>query len=120
CSSNRGELLPVGSFWHTGFTGTSVWIDPTTNTYSSILTNAVHIAHGNAITLRSEVATAVAAGLQLNVPETEKVRLARITGYNELFTAARRIVVRTGETKTGIDQVEESNFEELKVKAVAK
>ena len=27
-SSNRGELLPVGSFGHTGFTGTSLWIDP--------------------------------------------------------------------------------------------
>ena len=119
-SSNRGELLPVGSFGHTGFTGTSMWIDPTTNTYIIILTNAVHIAHGNAITLRSEVATAVAAGLQLNVPETEKVRLARITGYNELFTAARRIVVRNGETKIGIDQLEQNNFEELKVKGIAK
>ena len=29
-SSNRGELLPVGSFGHTGFTGTSLWIDPAT------------------------------------------------------------------------------------------
>src|SRR4029077_9374386 len=28
-STNRGELLPVGSFGHTGFTGTSIWIDPT-------------------------------------------------------------------------------------------
>ena len=41
-SSNRGELLPVGSFGHTGFTGTSLWIDPVTNTYIIILTNAVH------------------------------------------------------------------------------
>ncbi len=29
-SSNRGDLLPVGSFGHTGFTGTSLWIDPVT------------------------------------------------------------------------------------------
>src|SRR5271165_4673822 len=119
-SSNRGELLPVGSFGHTGFTGTSLWIDPTTNAYIVILTNAVHVKHGNAIALRSEVATAVAAALQLNVPETEKVRLARITGYNELGTAARRIVVRNGDVKTGIDQLEEHNFEELKVRGVAK
>lgn len=28
-ASNRGELLPVGSFGHTGFTGTSLWIEPT-------------------------------------------------------------------------------------------
>ena len=38
-SSTRGELLPVGSFGHTGFTGTSLWIDPTTNTYIILLTN---------------------------------------------------------------------------------
>ena len=42
-SSNRGELLPVGSFGHTGFTGTSLWIDPTTDTYIVLLTNAVHV-----------------------------------------------------------------------------
>ena len=30
-SSNRGDLFPVGSFGHTGFTGTSMWIDPTTH-----------------------------------------------------------------------------------------
>src|SRR5271165_2690339 len=119
-SSNRGELLPVGSFGHTGFTGTSLWIDPTTNTYIVILTNAVHVKHGNAIALRSEVATAVTAALALNVTENDKVRLARITGYNELGTAARRIVVRNGEAKTGIDQLEEHNFEELKVRGVTK
>ena len=32
-SSNRGELFPVGSFGHTGFTGTSIWMDPTSDTY---------------------------------------------------------------------------------------
>ena len=31
-SSNRGELFPIGSFGHTGFTGTSIWIDPATST----------------------------------------------------------------------------------------
>ena len=29
-SGNRGELFPIGSFGHTGFTGTSIWIDPPT------------------------------------------------------------------------------------------
>jgi CubicO group peptidase (beta-lactamase class C family) len=29
-ASNRGDLLPVGSYGHTGFTGTSLWIDPVT------------------------------------------------------------------------------------------
>ena len=29
-SGNRGELFPIGSYGHTGFTGTSIWIDPST------------------------------------------------------------------------------------------
>ena len=119
-SSNRGELLPVGSFGHTGFTGTSLWIDPTTDTYIIILTNAVHVKNGSAITLRTEVATAVAAALQLNVPEEQKARLARITGYNEALAAARRIAVRNGEVKTGLDVLEERNFDLLKVPGIAR
>lgn len=119
-SSNRGELLPVGSFGHTGFTGTSLWIDPTTETYIVLLTNAVHMKGGNVISLRTEVATAVAAALELNPSEAQKTRLARITGYNEVLTAGRRITVRNGEVKTGIDQLEEHNFDALKVAGVAK
>src|SRR5467141_1214146 len=41
-SANRGELLPLGSFGHTGFTGTSLWIDPATRTYIVFLSNRVH------------------------------------------------------------------------------
>lgn len=119
-SSNRGELLPVGSFGHTGFTGTSLWIDPTTDTYIVLLTNAVHLKGGNVITLRSEVATAVASALDLNAVQTQRMRLARITGYNEVLAAGRRITVRNGEVKTGIDQLEERNFDVLKVPGVAK
>ena len=41
-SSNRGELLPIGSFGHTGFTGTSLWIDPATKMFVVFLSNRVH------------------------------------------------------------------------------
>ncbi len=40
--SNRGVLFPTNSFGHTGWTGTSIWIDPTTQTWIIILTNRVH------------------------------------------------------------------------------
>ncbi len=109
-SSNRGELLPVGSYGHTGFTGTSLWIDPATDTYIILLTNAVHIKGGSAIALRTKVASAVAAALHLSVSEQERVRLAKITGYNESMAAARRVNERNGTVKTGIDVLEESNF----------
>ena len=114
-SSNRGDLLPVGSFGHTGFTGTSVWIDPTTQTYIILLTNAVHPrGKGNAIALRSKVATEVAAALTLNPSEQEALRWKSITGYNEAQSAARRMNSRNGTVKTGIDVLEEHGFDVLK------
>lgn len=113
-SSNRGELLPVGSYGHTGFTGTSLWIDPTTNSYIILLTNAVHMKEGTVIALRTEVATAVASILNLSIPQEQKYRLSRITGYNEVAAASRRIVARNGKTSLGIDQLESSDFEVLR------
>ena len=41
-SSNRGEFFPLGSFGHTGFTGTSLWIDPTSETFVVFMSNRVH------------------------------------------------------------------------------
>ena len=113
-SSNRGDLLPVGSFGHTGFTGTSLWIDPTTQTYIILLTNAVHPrGKGSAVALRSKVATAVAAALPLTVTEKDELRWKSITGYNEAQTAARRVATRNGAVQTGIDVLEAHNFDVL-------
>jgi uncharacterized protein YbbC (DUF1343 family)/CubicO group peptidase (beta-lactamase class C family) len=115
-SSNRGDLLPVGGFGHTGFTGTSMWIDPTTQTYIILLTNAVHPrGKGNAIALRSKVATAVAAVLPLTTSEKDALRGKSITGYNEAQSAARRMSVRNGSVKNGIDVLEAHGFDVLQV-----
>jgi uncharacterized protein YbbC (DUF1343 family) len=115
-SSNRGDLLPVGGYGHTGFTGTSMWIDPTTETYIILLTNAVHPrGKTNAIALRSKVATAVAAALPLTTSEKEALRWQSITGYNEAQSAARRMSVRNGSVKNGIDVLEEHGFDVLQV-----
>ena len=40
--SSRGELFPIRSYGHTGWTGTSIWIDPVTQTYLIILTSRTH------------------------------------------------------------------------------
>ena len=118
-STNRGELLPVGGFGHTGYTGTSLWIDPATDTYIVLLTNAVHIGaapgheKGSAVALRTKIATAVAAALSLNPLEEEKIRARSITGYNEMQSAARKLGARNGEVKTGIDVLEKTNFAAL-------
>jgi uncharacterized protein YbbC (DUF1343 family)/CubicO group peptidase (beta-lactamase class C family) len=69
-SSNRGELLPIGSFGHTGFTGTSIWIDPATRMFVVFLSNRVHPeGRGDVTPLRARVATVAAAALDaLPVP----------------------------------------------------
>ena len=114
-STNRGELLPVGSFGHTGFTGTSLWIDPTTRTYIILLTNAVHPrGKGSAVALRTKLATAVTAALALTPSEKDQARLKSITGYNEAQTAARRVAARNGSVQTGIDVLERNNFDPVR------
>lgn len=61
-AGNRGDLYPVGSFGHTGFTGTSLWIDPSTESYVILLANAIHPNGRPPITpLRGRVASAAAA-----------------------------------------------------------
>ena len=118
-SSNRGELLPVGSYGHTGFTGTSLWIDPTTRTYIILLTNAVHPrGKGSAISLRAKVATAVAAAIRLTVPEQEALRWKSITGYNEAMTAEHHLAGRNSAVLTGIDVLEAQGFAPLQGKRI--
>ncbi|PIS30711.1 MAG: hypothetical protein COT43_01135 [Candidatus Marinimicrobia bacterium CG08_land_8_20_14_0_20_45_22] len=62
-NSNLGDLFPEGTFGHTGFTGTSICVDPKTETIVILLTNAVHIPNSSAIRLRSLVANIVAASI---------------------------------------------------------
>ena len=74
-SSNRGDLFPLGSFGHTGFTGTSVWIDRVSQTFVVFLSNRVHPdGKGDVTPLRSRIATVVASAIE-DVP-VEAMRLA--------------------------------------------
>jgi uncharacterized protein YbbC (DUF1343 family)/CubicO group peptidase (beta-lactamase class C family) len=119
-SSNRGELFPVGSFGHTGFTGTSLWLDPVTKTYVVLLSNRVHPdGKGDATPLRARVATIVASALR-QLPDESVLRAGRWTGTD--FTAAGNIARRPdaadGRTLTGIDVLRADGFKILKGKRV--
>ena len=106
-SGNRGELFPIGSYGHTGFTGTSLWIDPVTQTYVILLANSVHPIRRPAITaLRGQVATITAAALGVDAPGMA------LTGYNETQAGAglRREVARNGQTLTGLDVLAAAGF----------
>jgi CubicO group peptidase (beta-lactamase class C family) len=63
-SSNGGDLFSYGSYGHTGYTGTSIWIDPATSTTVILLTNRVHPDDsGSVVRLRSLVANIVAGSI---------------------------------------------------------
>ncbi len=65
-STARGMVFPIGSFGHTGFTGTSLWIDPGSDTYVVLLANSIHTRGSPPMSnLRGEVATATAQALRL-------------------------------------------------------
>lgn len=65
-SKPRGLVFPIGSFGNTGFTGTSLWIDPGSDTYVMLLSNAIHQRGSEPISdLRGDVATAAARALHL-------------------------------------------------------
>ncbi|HUM34082.1 MAG TPA: serine hydrolase domain-containing protein, partial [Candidatus Saccharicenans sp.] len=60
-STVRGDLFGYKSYGHSGYTGTSVWIDPETQTAIIFLTNRVHPDDkGEIIAVRSKVANIVA------------------------------------------------------------
>jgi uncharacterized protein YbbC (DUF1343 family) len=62
----------------------------------------------------SKVATEIAAALPLTADEKETLRWKSITGYNEAFSAARRVSARNGTVKNGIDVLEDHGFDVLK------
>ncbi len=63
-ASVRGDLFGLNSYGHSGYTGTSIWIDPETRTTVVFLTNRVHPDDtGDIISMRSKVANVVAAAL---------------------------------------------------------
>jgi uncharacterized protein YbbC (DUF1343 family) len=77
-SSNRGELLPLGSFGHTGFTGTSLWIDPATRMFVVFLSNRLHPdGKGDVTPLRARVSTVAASAIAALTPAA---RSAAYTG----------------------------------------
>jgi uncharacterized protein YbbC (DUF1343 family) len=113
-SSNRGELLPVGSFGHTGFTGTSIWIDPLTKTFLVFLSNRVHPdGKGDVTPLRARVAT-VAASAMTDAPAEARARL--MTGRDFGPSGAAPPRTAAAPVQTGLDVLRAQAFAPLKGK----
>ena len=114
-SSNRGDLFPIGSYGHTGFTGTSIWIDPASRTYVILLANSVHPHRGKSLTsLRGRIATMAAAWLGVSGPNVT------ISGYNETIVGPglHRVIEPRAPVLTGLDVLAEQNFTPLAGKRI--
>jgi CubicO group peptidase (beta-lactamase class C family) len=71
-ASNNGDLFGPNTYGHTGYTGTSIVVDPDNDTSVILLTNRVHPDDGGAcIRLRSLVSNAVAASI-IPITQTNK------------------------------------------------
>lgn len=63
-ASNQGDLLSPETYGHTGYTGTSIVIDPVNDLSIVLLCNSVHpVDTANVVRLRAQVANAVAASI---------------------------------------------------------
>lgn len=64
-SRPRGHFFPLGSYGHTGFTGTCIWIDPFSKTFWLFLSNRVHPnGRGNVLPLQAELADLAARAVR--------------------------------------------------------
>jgi uncharacterized protein YbbC (DUF1343 family) len=118
-STNRGDLFPLGSFGHTGFTGTSLWIDPASDMFVVFLSNRVHPdGKGDVGPLRGRVASIV-AGSVTDTIAVERAREQSANYYNEVVKNLEQFAFRnegagnSTRVLTGIDVLERDNFKPL-------
>ena len=111
-SSSRGDLLPLGSFGHTGFTGTSLWIDPSSRTFVIVLSSRLHPdGQGDVVDLRARIATVAAAAIT-EVPGGRRAALPfRTTDFGPSGAVSRE---PTRAVMTGIDVLRAEGFARLR------
>jgi uncharacterized protein YbbC (DUF1343 family)/CubicO group peptidase (beta-lactamase class C family) len=128
-STNRGDLFPTGSFGHTGFTGTSLWLDPASETFVVFLSNRVHPdGKGDVGPLRGRVANVVASAItdvgvtaraQLEQAQYMEDMLAGLSKFTYSVSEARKseeggsLAPEQSDVLNGIDVLARDGFKEL-------
>ncbi|MDX6383019.1 MAG: hypothetical protein QOK48_592, partial [Blastocatellia bacterium] len=120
-STNKGDLFPLGSFGHTGFTGTSMWLDPSSDSFVIFLSNRVHPnGKGDVGPLRGRVASIVASSITDTTISRAREESAQAAA--ELLAGVARLNARTppnpmpvadAQVLTGIDVLERDGFKQL-------
>lgn len=112
-SGPRGKVFPLGSFGHTGWTGTSLWIDPFSKTFVMFLSNRNHPTEkGSVIALRAKLGTLAAEAVtDFDFASGTGVPPVRTETYGRDARATTPVL-------NGIDALVKSNFAPLKGKRV--
>lgn len=104
-NSNGNDSVPVNSFGHGGYTGTSIWIDPDSKSYVIILTNRVHPrGNGDVKPLRRDVLRYVATLLGSS-PDNELKERSDRTGNVPESTVNPKISLPSSSVRSGIDEL---------------
>jgi uncharacterized protein YbbC (DUF1343 family)/CubicO group peptidase (beta-lactamase class C family) len=114
--ADRDALPPFGAFGHTGYTGTSLWIDPVSGLYLIVLTNRVYPdGRGDAQPLRRALAALLAASGHAPAPHpammTVSLRSAVSGGDSPEHGSWR---TEQGGVESGVDVLVRDNFAELR------
>jgi uncharacterized protein YbbC (DUF1343 family)/CubicO group peptidase (beta-lactamase class C family) len=119
-SGPRGKLFPLGSYGHTGWTGTSLWIDPFSQSFVIFLSNRNHpTEQGNVIALRSRLGTLAAEAVAdfnfTAVPGALEPRGDATASSTNVVSAK---VLSQARVLNGIDVLVKDNFAPLKGKRI--
>jgi uncharacterized protein YbbC (DUF1343 family)/CubicO group peptidase (beta-lactamase class C family) len=107
-SRTRGEIFPLGSFGHTGFTGGMLWIDPFSKTFFVFLSNRVH-PNGSGDVLRLQVALGTLAAEAARVPQETPAGAMPVRPGGQV-----RFTFGGADTNNGIDHVEGEQYAPLR------
>ncbi len=108
----RGKHFPIGSYGHTGWTGTSLWIDPFSKTFIIFLSNRNHpTEEGSVVGLRNKLGTLAAeAVLNFNFSEVPGALPPRV----EVAAKFKPTEPAWVEVFNGIDTLEKDYFKFLR------
>jgi uncharacterized protein YbbC (DUF1343 family) len=112
-SRPRGKIFPLGSYGHTGFTGTALWIDPFSRTFWILLSNRVHPdGTGSVLSLQATLANLAAESvIGFNFSYVPGALAPRPGEEN---VAKQTAPLKTMAVRNGIDALVRQHFAPLK------